>query len=542
MAVWVLAAALPLAAAQQAHQHGGVGRLGTVRFQNSCAAAVQPTLTRAVALLHSFEFAHAIEAFAETTTKDPACAIAYWGIAMSRWGNPFAPGIKPAAQLLPGRAALERARMIGARTDREREYVTAVSALYDNFERVDQRTRVLAYRDAMGHAAAKYPDDTETATFYALALAAAADPADKTYADQLEAGAMLEKLWQTHPDHPGLAHYIIHSYDFPPLAERAVAAARRYAKIAPSAPHALHMPSHTFTRLGYWQDSIDTNVLSAAAALKDGAAAEQLHALDYQVYAYLQTGQDRAVKRIVDSLPEIVKRFDPDATGSAAPGFAGVFALAAIPARYALERGAWASAAKLEVHPSRFPFADAMTVFARALGSARAADPAGTQAAADELQALADRLAQGGEKYWAEQVAIQRLGASAWRALAEGKTDEALTTMRTAAEREDATEKSAVTPGPLAPARELLGEMLLQVKQPKAALAEFEATLTKEPNRFRALSGAATAALQSGDRARARKYAQQLVKICARADAPPRADLASARRLAGQGAATPAKK
>jgi hypothetical protein len=531
-AVCALAALASIAAAPQTHQHGDVERLGTVRFENSCAAAVQPALTRAVALLHSFEFARAIEGFAETSVKDPACAIAYWGVAMARWGNPFAPGIKPPAQLLPGRAAIERARMIGAKTDRERDYVAAVAALYDNFERVDQRTRVTAYRDAMAKAAAKYPDDSETAAFYALALAFAADPADKTYADQIKAGAILEKLWEAQPDHPGLAHYIIHAYDSPPLAPRAVAAARRYAKIAPSAPHALHMPSHTFTRLGYWQDSIDTNVLSAAAALKDGSVAEQLHALDYQVYAYLQTAQDRAVRRIVDSLPETVTRFDPDKAGSAAPGSAGVFALAAIPARYALERGAWAAAAKLEVHPSRFAFADAMTWFARALGSARIRDAGGADAAAAELQTLSERLSQAGETYWAEQVAIQRLGASAWRALAAGNPEEALSTMRTAAAREDATEKSAVTPGPLAPARELLGEMLLLLKQPKDALAEFEATLAKEPNRFRALSGAMTAALQSGDRARARKYAQQLVRICARADAPPRTELAAARRLA----------
>ncbi|PYR58652.1 MAG: hypothetical protein DMF85_10080 [Acidobacteria bacterium] len=519
-------------AGRQAHQHADADKLGTVNFQNSCAPEVQPTLTRAVALLHSFEFSRAIDAFTETAVKDPSCAIAYWGVAMSRWGNPFSIAIKPPAQLLPGRTAIERGRMVGAKSERERDYVAAVAALYDNFERVDQRTRMLAYRDAMGRAAAKYPDDTETSAFYALALAAAADPADKTYVDQLKAGAILEKLWEALPDHPGLAHYIIHSYDVPALASRALAAARRYAKIAPSAPHALHMPSHTFTRLGYWQDSIGTNVLSAAAARKEGQLGEELHALDYQVYAYLQTGQDRAAKRVVDSLPQIAPRFDPNLVAGAAPGSAGVFAVAAIPARYAMERGAWAAAAKLDVHASRFPFADAMTWFARAVGSARTKDVAAARAAIDELQKLTDSLTQAGERYWADQVAIQRLDATAWLALAEAKPDEALSTMRTAAEREDATEKSAITPGPLAPARELLGEMLLQLKQPKPALAEFEATLAREPNRFRALSGAATAALQAGDRARAHKYAQQLIKICARADVPARADLTAARGIA----------
>jgi hypothetical protein len=281
----------------------------------------------------------AITGFHAVLTTDPSCAIAEWGIAVSRWGNPFVPGIKPIAQTTQGREAVDRARKIGARTDRERGYIDAVSKLYDGDDSTNQRDRLLAYRDAMGSLAHRYPEDREATIFYALSLATSAEPTDKTYASQLKAGALLERLFAKQPDHPGLAHYIIHSYDVPPLAPRALDAARRYARIAPSAPHALHMPSHTFTRVGSWQESIDTNMRSAAAARRDRAVGEELHATDYQMYAYLQAAQDAAAKRLLDSLPEIASRFDENAVGSAAPGSAGVFALAAIPAR-------WASAAR----------------------------------------------------------------------------------------------------------------------------------------------------------------------------------------------------
>ncbi len=255
-----LALAATVLLAQEVHQHPAEGKLGTVKFANSCSADAQPAFAHGMALLHSFEFGPAIDAFQSAAGKDPSCAIAYWGMGVAQWSNPFAAGLKPAAAIQPGRDFIEKAKTIGAKTERERDYVAAAGALYDRFESVDQRTRVLAYRDAMAKLAAKYPTDAEASTFYALALAAAADPADKTFADLLKAGGMLEKLWLAQPDHPGIPHYIIHSYDVPPLAARAVAAARQYAKIAPAAPHALHMPSHTFTRLGYWQDSIDTNI------------------------------------------------------------------------------------------------------------------------------------------------------------------------------------------------------------------------------------------------------------------------------------------
>ncbi len=522
----------------QEHEHGAAAKeqLGSVQFATSCSADAQPQFNRAVALLHSFEFAHAIEGFTQTLQKDPSCAMAEWGIALSRWGNPFAVGIRPAAPLQLGRDAVTRATTIGMKTTRERGYLEAVSQLYANFETTEQRTRVLAYRDAMAKVAAANPSDAEASIFYALAIAAGASPADKSYADLLQAGAILEKIIASQPDHPGLAHYIIHSYDVPLLADRALDAARRYAKIAPSAPHALHMPSHTFTRVGSWQESIDTNIAAGAASRRDGATAEELHTMDYRAYAYLQTAQDGAARTIVDTLPDMKARFNPDAIGSAAPGSAGVFALAAIPARYALERGAWGDAAKLVPQSSRYPYAEALTYFAKALGAARSGDAATTRSAIDSLIAIRDRLTAQKEVFWAEQAEIQRRSASAWLAFVEGRKAEAVDEMRAAAAMEDRTEKSAVTPGPLAPARELVGEMLLEMNRPAEALPEFEATLKKEPNRFRALYGAAKSAALSGDREKARTYGASLLKVCERADTPGRAELAEARRLASESA------
>ena len=527
----VLAAVLASSlAAQEGHQHAG--QLGTVKFANSCAASVQPAFAKGMALLHSFEFGPAVDAFAEVVAADPSCGIALWGTALAQWGNPFSAAIKPAAQVQTARATLARAAAAGGGTERERDYIAALAPLYDRFETVDQRTRLRAYRDAMARLTAKYRDDPEAAAFHALALAGAADPADKTYADLLKAGAVLERLWQAQPEHPGMAHYIIHSYDVPALAPRAVAAARRYARIAPDAPHALHMPSHTFTRLGYWQDSIDTNIQSAAAARKANSLFEELHATDYQVYAYLQSGQDAAARRLVDLAAERLAQPTANVRAGAAPPSAGAYALAAIPARYAMERGDWAAAARLEVRSSGVPYAEALSWFARATGASRAGDVAAARKAVDELQKLSDRLAADGETYWMEQVAIQKLSASGWLALAEGDQTAALAAMRAAAEREDRTEKAAVTPGPLAPAREMLGEMLLQVRQPRAALVEFQKTMAKEPNRFRAVAGAAAAAAGSGDRALSRRLYAQLLSICPRGDAPGRPELETARGAA----------
>jgi hypothetical protein len=327
------------------------------------------------------------------------------------------------------------------------------------------------------------PADTEAMIFHALSLIASASPSDKTYTNQLKAGGILESLWAKMPNHPGLAHYIIHSYDYPPLAHKARAAALRYASIAPDAAHALHMPSHTFTRLGMWKESEQANTRSRAVALRSGSIAEALHASDYAMYADLQMGRDSNAKAILDGLPALAAHFDPTAITGAAPGSAGVFALAAIPARWVLERSAWTEAAALEPRASAFPYADAMTYFARALGASHSGDLAKSRASVDSLDAIRERLSAKGEGYWAEQVGIQHLAASAWLDLAEHRDSAALVAMREAATREDATEKSAVSPGPLAPSRELLGDMLMALNRPDEARSEYRATLKKEPGR-----------------------------------------------------------
>jgi tetratricopeptide (TPR) repeat protein len=525
-----LAPVSTLPALNPEHQHPAGERLGTVHFEIACGAPAQAAFDHAMALLHSFEFGPAIEGFQATLKADPGCAMAHWGIAIARWTNPFAATIRPPAQLKQGLEAITQARQAGPKTDRERAYIEAAAALYAHADTMDQRARVLAYERAMSALAAAYPRDREASIFWALSLTASALPTDKTYVNQLKAGAILEKLYPDQPDHPGITHYIIHSYDVPALADRAQDAARRYAKIAPAAPHALHMPSHTFTRVGAWQDSIETNIASAAAARRAGALAEELHAMDYMAYAYLQTGQDGAVQALVKRVPGIAAVFDPAVVAGAAPGSAGVFAIAAIPARWVLERRDWRAAARLDPAPSRFPYAEAMTHFARALGASHIGDAADARRSVEALQEIHQRLVQANEAYWAEQVAIQHDGAAAFLALAEGRTAGALRTMRAAAAREDATEKNAVTPGPIAPARELLGEMLLEMKEPTQALKEFQATLKKEPNRFRALYGAARAAALAGDHATARTYYGQLLKICDKADAPGRPELAEARR------------
>jgi tetratricopeptide (TPR) repeat protein len=381
----------------------------------------------------------------------------------------------------------------------------------------------------MAALSAAHPEDTEAAIFYALAVAADADPADKTYAKQLKAGAILDKLFAQYPDHPGLAHYIIHAYDVPPLAARAIGAAQRYGDIAPSTPHALHMPSHTFTRVGNWQASIDANVAAAASARKAGQTPEELHATDYMVYAYLQTGQDNAAKRLGESAAEAFTRFDPASpnTGAGSPATA-YFARAAIPARYCLERKTWTDAAKLEAVSSPFPYTDAITYFARGLAAAHLKDRAAALSAIESLKQMREKLTTMKEAYWANQVDIQRQEVSSWLAFADGDSQRALNGMRAAAAQEDQTEKSVVTPGPLAPARELLAELLLELKRPTEALKEFEATLTKEPNRFRSLYGAAEAAKLAGDRHTALTYFQKLLKVATRSDQPRRQELAEA--------------
>jgi hypothetical protein len=508
-------------------------KLGSVHFATSCNPSAHRAFTHAVVLLHSFQFSRAIEGFQQALHRDPGCAIAYWGIAVSDWGNPFAPGQKDPGQLQLGRQNAERGRQLGARTERERAYIAAAARLYADSEGTAQPLRLRAYRDAMGELASRYPEDEEAQIFYALALAVAEDPRDKTYADQLKAGAILEALFAREPTHPGLAHYIIHAYDVPALADRSLLAAQRYARIAPDAPHALHMPSHTFTRLGHWQESIDSNVAAAAAARRQGQTAEELHASDYETYAYLQTGQDAAAARIVAALPEIQSRFDPKALLiGAGPPAAGYFALAAIPARYALERRDWRQAEMLTPSETPFPYADAMTWFARGLGAARLGHAAAADEAGRALRQIQERLAGAGERYWAQQVEIQATAVLAWSALAAGRHEDALRQMTLATALEDATEKSVLTPGPLSPAHELLGDMLLQVDQPARALAEFQATLSKEPRRFRSLYGAAHAAQLSGSRDLSQRYFAELLEVCVHADPPGRPELKEAHEAA----------
>ena len=514
----------------QEQQHGSDERLGQVHFATSCNERAQSDFNRAVALLHSFQFSAAIEGFNAVLRVDPTCAVAYWGIALSDWSNPFAPGQKDQGQLQLGRQSVERGTEPGAKTDRERAYLAAVGKLYSDFESTPQQVRLHAYRDAMGNVAGKYSEDHEAQIFYALALAVAADPGDKTYADSLKAGAILEKLLAEEPTHPGLAHYIIHAYDVPALAGRALGAAQRYAAIAPDAPHALHMPSHTFTRLGYWQESIDSNVSAAAAARRQGQTAEELHASDYETYAYLQTGQDKAAARIVAALPEMASRFDPKAVLiGAGPPAAGYFALAAIPARYALERHDWHQAETLAPSETPFPYTVAVTWFARGLGAARLGHAAAANEAATALRQIQERLSKANEHYWAQQVEIQATAVSAWSALAAGQNEEASRQMELAADLEDGTEKSVVTPGPLFPARELLGDMLLEMNEPAEALAQFEATLKKEPRRFSSLYGAARAAQLSGSRDLSQKYYGELLTVCAHSDKPGRPEIQEAR-------------
>lgn len=524
-----LMAAPALAHAQHEHHTATPGEtLGSVDFQTSCRPAARGAFNRAMALLHSFEFRDAIDGFDKVLAADPSCAMAHWGKALAYWGNPFAPGVKGGKLLQDGRAAVEAATVAGSPTPRERAYIDAAAELFREADTRPQRDRVLAYAQAMEGVARAHPDDMEATIFHALAVNQTALPTDKTYAAQLKATSLLEPLFAKYPDHPGLAHYIIHAYDHPPLAPRALAAARRYAKIAPSAPHALHMPSHTFTRVGYWQDSIDTNIASADTAMKIASYSEALHAMDYQMYAYLQTSQDAAAKGVLGRVPAVAAKLSPDAVTGAAPASAGYYARAAMPARYALERGAWAEAAALPVDLSPTAYADAITHFARAIGAARSGNPAAAAPDVERLATLRDALSKAGDAYWSGQVEIQRKGAEGWVAFASGRREEGIATLGAAAEAEDATDKAAVTPGPIAPAREMLAEMLLETGRAKDAQAEFTRTLEREPNRYRAIAGAARAAAAAGDTAAAAAFNKMLREVCAKADTE-RAELKMAR-------------
>mgnify|MGYP002780532978 CR=1 FL=1 len=504
----LLSTAPPLLA-QHEHAHAGAGKLGRVVFPVSCAAAVGADFERGVAMLHSFWFGEAEKAFQAVAAADPQCAMAHWGIALARRGNPFA-GAPAAANLTAGLAAAEQAvRLAAGAPPRERGYVDAVLAFYRGHEQRDHRTRMLAYEEAMRQLREHHPDDREATIFYAQAVIANAPPSDLKFERQQVAAGMLEPLFAQEPQHPGLAHYLIHAYDAPPLAERGLAAAQRYAGIAPAAPHALHMPSHIFTRRGLWDESIASNT---AAAKAEGSSPGRVHPLDYLVYAYLQQGRDREA--------EAVARAAAATTGSS--GYAPImrYNALAMPARLVLERARWAEAARLPLPEAGTPpeFA-AIARFARGVGAARSGQAAPARREAAELSALEQALTQRGDAYWATLVGAQRLAVEAWLARAERRDADALRLARQAADREETVEKHPVTPGPLLPARELLGDLLLELGHADDAQAAYEATLRHEPNRARTLYGAARAAERAGDRAAARAHYRALAKLMARADA-----------------------
>ncbi|CAN5161690.1 hypothetical protein BH11PSE10_BH11PSE10_17030 [soil metagenome] len=503
----------------------GKGSLGRVSFANSCDAKVQPELQRAVAMLHSFWFSAGEKAFRHVLEDDPACGVASFGIAAILMNNPLAgQGSSPKAAEA-AQAALDQGARSGAKTQRERDYIAAVAAYYADFANRPERARQASRAQAFEALAARYPDDDEAQIFAALYIAGTQSQADQTYASYLKAAGTLEKMFIKHPDHPGVAHYLIHSYDAPPIADKGLPAARRYAGIAPDAPHALHMPSHIFTRVGAWQDSIATNRRSADVAKKDKDIAGAFHAADYMVYAQLQLGRDQDARRVLDEF----ERVSVDPAIMASP-----YAAAAMPARMALERGDWGAAARLAQQASRFPFCDALTTFSRALGAVRGGNVAAAEAEAQTLAVQHKALVDAKNNYWATEVEIQRTALAGWIALAHGKSDEALRLMSAAADLEDRNDKHIVTPGRMVPARELLGEMLLELKQPAAALAEFERSQVREPNRFRSIAGAALAADASGDRARARRLYARLLELARDADSP-RPELARAKAYLAAG-------
>lgn len=504
----VLAVIVPIVVASSVSANDQLGKLGKVHFAISCSPAAQKEFDRAVALLHSFFYSAAAARFAAVADVDPSCAMAHWGTAMALWYPLW--NLPNDAALKKGAAAVEKAKSLGPKTPRERAYVAAIGEFYRDADKVDHHTRALAYERAMAEVAKSHPDDREAALFYALALQATANPTDKTYANQLKSAAILEKIFAAEPDHPGAAHYVIHAYDYPTLAARGLAAARRYSTIAPSVPHALHMPSHTFTQLGLWAESIKANRASEAAARALGDAAPQFHAIDYQIYASLQLAQDGEAKRAMQRLAEI-KGTDPKLTQMH-------YGLAAAAARYAIERKQWAEAAALEPRQSPYPYTEANTLFARALGKVKTGDLAGARKDIQRLSAIQGALLEQKIPYWATVVEVERRSAAAWLTLAESQPDEALRLMRSAADLEGTIDKNPVTPAWLVPARELLGEMLLDLKQPAPALREFEMSLKNEPNRFHGIYGAARAAELGGDRERARTYYAKLAALGEHAD------------------------
>jgi len=475
---------------QRQGKHEAKESLGTVEFRVSCSAAAQKSFTRGVALLHSFTYEESAEAFREAAAKDTRCAMAHWGLAMTEYHQMWVPYAEP-DQLRRGAAEIQKARELKPGTPREKDYVEALGTFYDGWEQRGHAARAQAYQEAMEGVYKRNPGDREAAIFYALALVATAAPEDKTYDNQRRAAAILEPVFAAHADHPGVAHYLIHAYDNPVLAPQGLAAARAYSKIAADLPHALHMPSHIFTRLGLWEDSISSNIASAAAARKHSDQGEELHALDYLVYAYLQLGRNDEAERIRDNLPAR-SNVNPSSL------FKINYAVAAIRARCAMEQENWAEAAKLTADPEVQPQVAAISHWAAALGAAHSENLQAARQHAEEVRRLAGELEKKGEAYWAGQVAIEAQEASAWLAWAEHRISDAVRMLQIAADHEDATEKHSVTPGAVKPARELLGDLLMEMGQPKEALAAYRQVLAVAPGRRNALKGAAEAARMAG--------------------------------------------
>jgi tetratricopeptide (TPR) repeat protein len=475
---------VPFSLAQETHNHSTPEKLGTVSFPVSCPPAVQQQFNRGVALLHSFAYAAAEDAFQGVAKLDPQCAMAHWGMAMTYyhqlWDPPIAPAAIPIAQ-----KEVQRAQQIGTTPEREHQFINALALLYQDAATVPYRTRALNYEQAMSKLASANRSDTESQVFYALALLANASPADKTHAKQKQAADLLEPLDRTNPQHPGIPHYLIHAYDNAELAPRGLSAARAYSQIAPSAPHALHMPSHIFTRLGLWDDSIASNVAAREAAHQQADTGEELHAMDYLVYAYLQCGRDKEAAQVIQQLKDMQNLNASD--------FKVNYASTAMPIRYAVERGQWADAAGIAPPGAASPQVIAIADWARGLGLARTGRAAEARSEIERLQQLEKQLRGSGNDYWATQVKILTGEVIAWTAQADGKPDEAAAIMRTAADEEDAIEKLPVTPGPIVPAREQLGNLLLEQNKPAAALKEFEKALTNAPGRRGSLQGAAQA-------------------------------------------------
>jgi tetratricopeptide (TPR) repeat protein len=527
MAGWLAVLFLFLSPAwcDEGHHHELTeAEVGAVNFSTSCAKAVEHSFNRAVALLHSFQYEQTRQAFAEISGQDPGCAMAQWGIAMSYfhglWGN---------SDLAAGRVALSQAEAIAnthpATSAREKAYIDALGEIYRE-DGKDNAAHTHAFEQKMGSLRAAYPVDTEAAVFYALALRITAPASDKTFANQRKCGEILEPIFKQQPHHPGVAHYIIHCYDNPALAAQGLGAARMYAKIAPASAHANHMPSHIFTRVGSWDESISSNLKSAEQAAaaertsKNGEARDQrLHAMDYLEYAYLQSGRVKQAKATLDEMTALAPVGGLTLTGD--------YGLAAVPARNAVELGNWEQASSLRVRAEGVPWAQAITWTAIGIGSARSGNPARAAQAEQALASLRDAIAKQGNRYWSDQVEVQRREVAAWAAEGAGKGPDAIALLRSAVELEESMDKDSVTPGAVTPAREMLAQVLLLQHRPADAFSEYEAVLRVAPNRFNALYGAASAAEASGDASAASRYFRNLTEI---AVGEERTELVTARK------------